>query len=99
MKIIRQDYGDGRFFEFGVLRKPEQDEHFYLLIGFPDDKEPMRMLLEPQDIWHIRNFLERAQWEVINPMLRKEKKLTENGNIILRICNPLEDEKGEEKCE
>lgn len=71
MKKIRQEYGGGRFLEFGVLEPSEQDEHFYLLIGFPDEKSPVRILFEAQDIWSIRNFLERAQWKIVNPALIK----------------------------
>jgi len=71
MKKIRQEYGDGRFWEFGILEPSEQDEHFYLLIGFPDKEKPVRILFEAQDIWGFRNFLERAQWKVVNPALKK----------------------------
>ena len=70
-KKIRQKYGDGRYWEFGVVEPPEQDEHFYLLIGFPDDKPPMRILFEAQDIWSIRLFLEKATWEIVSPNLKK----------------------------
>ncbi len=73
MKKIRQDYGDGRFIEFGVLEPPEQGEHFYLLIGFPDKKKPFRILMESQDIRSLRNFLERAQWKVVIPWLKKNE--------------------------
>ncbi len=64
---VRQEYGDGRFFEIGVLDPPEQDEHYYWLIGFDDNKSPVRILLEPQDFRSIRLFLERAFWKVVEP--------------------------------
>lgn len=70
MKKIRQDYGDGRYFEIGILEKGEQEsqgETYYWLIGFADDKPPMRILLEPQDFGAIRRFIERAYWKVVEP--------------------------------
>ncbi len=64
---VRQEYGDGRFFEIGVLDPPEQDERYYWLIGFGDDGPPVRILLEPQDFRSIRLFLERAFWKIVEP--------------------------------
>lgn len=70
MKKIRQEYGEGRFWEIGILSKKEQEEMgetYYWLIGFPDDKPPIRILLEAQDFGAIRRFIEKAYWKVVVP--------------------------------
>ena len=69
---VRQEYGDGRFLEIGVLDPPEQEEHYYWLIGFDDINPSIRILLEPQDFRSLRLFLERAFWKVVEPRMERK---------------------------
>lgn len=87
--VYRVDYED-RFIKCNKLDELEQGEHYEVLIGCPDDGEPIRILMERQDFRAFKNFFrvclarssagESAELIPPRPVVRDHPRQPMNGN-------------------